>query len=122
MNAVFAYNNIPSSRTNYSNVKLCFQDNPGGGGNFFFLSDLSFFSDWQNFVEFIDKNNVGRNSFNFEIMPFSNFNPVPDGNNDYRFIFDMQLFDSYDGNPIKVYRSKSIDFCDVFLGSYFISK
>ena len=124
LKTAFAYNYLPGGRTNYNEVNLCLQDNPGYANNYFFMSDPGFFADWVNFTNFIEANSLDKNSFSFEIIPFNSLKNNKRVTDDvyYSFPYDMKLFDSYDSHPIKVYKKVENDFCDVFTGSYFMMK
>ena len=106
----------------YSDIKLCFHDSPTNTQYYFFKSDSNFEEDWSNFVDYVDRNNEGRKTFQFSIIPFSSINKESDSDDNYSFEFDMELFDSYDGNPIKTEDIPMIKTCNVFVGEFFMSK
>lgn len=124
LHSAFAYKSILEGRTNYNEVRLCLQDNPGGKGYFFLLGDSGFYKDWENFVNYIDRNNVGRNNFGFSIIPYKSLENTSGDAVDlnYKMEYDLKLFDSYDGNPIKVYSNKMREGCDIFTGEFFMSR
>lgn len=100
------------------------QDSPGVQTNFFFASDMGFFLDWQNFINLIDTYYLKKESFNFDIIPYKSLvhGKRVDDEKSYSFPFDFQLFESYDLNPVKVYKNQKYGFCDVFMGDYFMLK
>lgn len=111
----------------YNEVNLCFHDHPAYAQNYFLSGDKGFFKDWDVFVDFVDQNNYGRDSFNFGLVSYQSVKDLESGVNvkdteDYLMKYDLKLFDSYDGNPIKIYNSKISQICEVYMGQYFMSR
>lgn len=123
LKTAFEYRDVRSDKKVYTGINLCLHDTYKQE-QYFFLSGFSnFLTDWTDFVDFIEKNNQGRKSFDFSIVPLNSIsskNPSSDTN--YSFDYDLQLFDSYDGNPIKSFVTKSKITCDIFVGEFFMSK
>jgi hypothetical protein len=121
LDTAFHYYSPTRAMSVYSDIKLCLHDSPTEIQYYFFRSDTNFEEDWSNFVDYVDQNNEGRKTFKFSIIPISSFKNV-ESDESYSFDFDMQLFDSYDGNPIKKDDVTMIKTCDVFVGEFFMSK
>lgn len=85
---------------------------------------MGFFLDWTNFINLLKQNDINKDSFEFEIIPIKSLvnGKRVENETSYSFPFDLKLFDSYDLHPVKVYKKQKLDFCDVFVGSYFMSK
>jgi len=80
-------------------------------------------TEWTNFVDYIDRNNEGRKSFDFSIVSSDAFNKKDTQNSkNYTFQYDLDLFDSYDGSPIKQHDLTLYQNCDVILGEFFMSR
>lgn len=111
----------------YNEVNLCFHDHPAYTQNYFYSGDKGFFKDWDAFVDYVDQNNLGSDSFNFGLMSYQKVMDTTDSKpvkpeEDYVLKYEMKLFDSYDGNPIKIYDTKISQVCEVYMGQYFMSK
>lgn len=89
--------------------KICFHDKDATQPqNYFFQGNEYFQPDWDSFIS-----NVNRSSFRFEARVSSG-----DNNESFNFIYDLDVFNNYDKNPMKGYDDKAYEFCDVFLGDF----
>ena len=121
LKSAFGYHSISRAKSVYSEINLCFHDFPVGIQYYFFSGTQAFLSNWNNFIGYIDSNSEGRKNFNFSIIPIKSLeNGVSD--EDYKFEYETEVFDSYDGNPIKSYNINILKTCDVIMGEFFMSK
>ena len=118
LDTAFAYHSPSHSKTVYSDVKLCLHDSAQENQYYFFSGTGSFQSEWTSFLDYIDQNSEGRLNFDFWITSRES---VDEGAG-YRLKYDMELFDSYDGDPIKKYQIPLVKTCDVFVGDFFMSR
>lgn len=80
-----------------------------------------FYKEWEVFREQITLGKKPETDFEFSIIPLKEVresNP----NSSYVFEFDLKLFDNYDKQPVKVYKSQRYEHCDVYAGEFFMSK
>lgn len=123
LDSAFNYYSPTRAMSVYSDIKLCFHDSPTETQYYFFRSDAFFQEDWSNFIDYVDRNNEGRKTFKFSIVPLSSIKDNKKESDDsYSLNYDMQLFDSYDGNPIKTADIPMIKTCNVIAGEFFMSK
>jgi hypothetical protein len=123
LKTAFGYHQTGSGKSVYSDVKLCLHDSPEKPQYYFFESNEIFSKDWAKFVDYIDRNNLSKKTFDFGIASISRVesNSYADNKN-YIFQYDLELFDSYDGNPIKYHDLTLFKHCDVLVGEFFMSK
>ena len=80
-----------------------------------------FYQDWQIFMNQVELSNKPTTNFEFSIIPLDSIDNDNYTNN-YIFEYDYELFDNYDGKPIKVYKNQINEMCDVYVGEYFMSR
>ena len=115
------------ARSTYSEVNICLHDEVEVAQLYFFAGSKSFFELWNSFIRFVDKNSLGRDTFNFSVI---SFDEVPNDSKTgflnestpYSLDYTLELFDSYDGSPIKVLPFGTVNFCDIYVGDFFMSR
>jgi len=100
---------------------LCFHNKPAQNSNYFFAGNALFYEEWSNFSKDLQLRNKSTKNYEFSVIPLSSVNSSG-ANDSYNFNYDMEIFNNYDGNPIKVYKTQINDFCEVYTGDYFVSR
>lgn len=121
LESAFGYRNIAQSKTIYHNVNLCFHDSPSKKRNYFFAGNSMFFNEWDVFKDQLQLSGKPKSDYEFEILPLHQVKN-PDSKIDYLFQFDMKIFENYDKNPIKVFKTQHLENCDVYAGEFFMSR
>ena len=113
VNAALVYRisyNIHKINESEMPARICFHDKDVTQPQYYFFSGNELFQrDWDNFLDVME-NNFGVD-FEAEVKP-------ADDSGDFEFTYDLNLFDSYDGDPMKNYTGKDYHFCDLFLGDF----
>lgn len=123
LDTAFAYNWSKSSDTVYSQVKVCLHDAANAPQQYFLQGNYFFWNEWMMLKDHIYQTSQDKEDFEFSIVPLSSVgDKAKDSESTYKLQYDMDLFDSYDGKPVKVYRMPLIKTCDVFAGEYFMSR
>lgn len=121
LESAFSYRDNSQSKTVYHQVNLCFNDDPSLKQNYFFAGNAFFYDEWTSFLSEIKIRNKAEKSYDFAIIPLTEVNSK-DAKANYIFNYDMTLFKSYDGKPIKAFRNQLNDQCEVYVGDFFISR
>ena len=127
LKSAFTYRYIDEAKTVYSDVNLCFQDMVGVPQNYFLAGHQYFPAVWKNFINSIKKYGISKKMFEFSIIPVSTLNKkqmnkkVSEGF-PYNMMYDIDLFDSYDGHPIKIIEQPIKNQCEITMGKYFMSR
>ena len=105
----------------YHEVNVCFHDKPSVVQNYFFAGNSLFYEEWNDFQDQISLRNKSKKNYEFSVIPvraITSDNPKTN----YLMNYDMKIFDSYDGKPIKVFKEQQNPLCEVFIGDFFMSR
>ena len=91
-------------------ARICLHDKDvTANQNYFFMSDKRFITDWEYQLDKIYSNSMYL--ITSKILP-------EDGSHTFAFTYDYQLFDSYDGEPMKPFAQRQYRHCDLFIGDF----
>ena len=120
MDTAFAYHDVVQSKTIYHQTNLCLHNGVAQTQDYFFLGNSLFFEEWAFFIRENKLRNFPNKQYELSIIPVT---LVYSSDIDaYNFNYDLDIFDYYDQMPVKVYQKQVNDYCDVYVGDFFMSR